>query len=222
MLSLLLHKWHSPLASYTGKELSKESLLVSLHLIWIFSLLQCVIFVLSLRVLLSLDEISVMFLNAVWTDFQWDTDSWKLGFSACEVGSFGTWHTTEQTWGEAASWVVVRFPMWCTPSQLSWTWIASGSLLCWPTSQCPRYSRITHLHALPSGRYRHICPTVCSARPCRQSGAVRNVLLDQQNLAAPNMAWAGREVGGIGMKDADHNDMVEWDAHGDLGSHRDC
>lgn len=189
------HNIYLSLVSYTGKELSKESLLVSLHLIWIFSLSQCVIFVLSLRVLLSLEEISVMFLNPVWTDFQWDTDSWKLGFSACEVGPFGTRHTTEQTRGEAASGVVVKFPKQCIPSQLSWAWRTSGSLLCWLTSQCPRYGHIAYLHVLPSGCQGHTCPTVCSARPCRQSGAVRNDLLDQENLAAPRNDGLGWEKG---------------------------
>lgn len=56
-LPLLLHKGHPPLANY--KELSEESCLVSPHLIGIFSLLHGIISVLSLRVLLSLDEVLV-------------------------------------------------------------------------------------------------------------------------------------------------------------------
>lgn len=56
-LPLLLHKGHPPLANY--KELSEELCLVSPHLIGIFSLSHRIISVLSLRVLLSLDEVLV-------------------------------------------------------------------------------------------------------------------------------------------------------------------
>lgn len=43
---------------------------LSLHLIWIFSRSHCMIFVLSLRVALSLEEILALLLNSVWMDFQ--------------------------------------------------------------------------------------------------------------------------------------------------------
>lgn len=52
------------------KELSEESRLVSLHLIRIFPLSHHIVLVLPLRVLLSLDVVSVWLLNPVWMDFQ--------------------------------------------------------------------------------------------------------------------------------------------------------
>lgn len=170
------------------------------------------IFVLSLRVLLSLDEISVMLLNPVWTDFQRATDSWKPGFAACEVGPFSTCHD-EKALGEAASWkkpshVVVRFPKQCITFRPGGLHVHCfvGSLHGVP---CP----LLTLTALPGVPHGHHLPHIMFSLVLLIQELARTTGRAQQHPEA--MLRAGRKVGDLWVKqDGDHNNMVQYHAHG--------
>lgn len=102
---------------------------------------------------------------------------------------------------------------------------AEGNLCCWPSPQNPMPSQTTHLHGLSKALGTPPAspgpqPLLCSARPCRFSGAgkhdAKSAGLSSTQGQCPGLGgrwetWGGGEGGGP-------DNAVWWHAHGDPSS----